>query len=234
MKTIQGKTLDLDNLKNGLFAIREGLVSIGKKEEGQKAKDFKKGFLRLISSVELSKERGLWRKTYFNLFETLGCQRLEIVHSNMLTWLLNPEEAHGLGDKFLRKFVRRIFNKELPSYLPVEIKRESQDGKNRVDIVVEGKNWWLVIENKIGSGEQDGQTEKYAEYYRRKGIIRENVFLVFLRPTGVEPKSHYFTPVSYQTIRELLENMNFQGNSNVLIRHFIDHIFLDLEDEYGR
>lgn len=37
-----------------------------------------------------------------NIFEVLGITKTEIRHSNFLAWLLDPKEAHGLGDRFLR------------------------------------------------------------------------------------------------------------------------------------
>jgi hypothetical protein len=185
-------------------------------------------FNRLISTVELMQKRGLWRKTYFNLFEVFGYQRLEDAHSNILAWLLNPKEAHSLGVAFLRGFVDKVFNiKDLPANFSVKVFREKQEGKNRPDIVVEDNNWWLVIENKIDSNEQEDQTKRYADKWKRKGKIGENVLLAYVHPTGQQPESHDFIPVSYRTIREFLETMNFQGDSNVLIRHFTNHIFLD-------
>ena len=39
---------------------------------------------------------------HFNLFDVLKISRTEIRHSNMLGWLLNPNENHGMGDAFLR------------------------------------------------------------------------------------------------------------------------------------
>ena len=42
----------------------------------------------------------------FNVFDVLRISKMEIRHSNMLAWLLNPKETHGLGDTFLRKFLQ--------------------------------------------------------------------------------------------------------------------------------
>lgn len=41
----------------------------------------------------------------FNLFDILKITRTEIRHSNMLSWLLNPSENHGLGDSIIRGFM---------------------------------------------------------------------------------------------------------------------------------
>jgi hypothetical protein len=45
----------------------------------------------------------------FNAFETLGIVNAEIRHSNVLAWLLNPKENHGLGDVFIKKLIQTLF-----------------------------------------------------------------------------------------------------------------------------
>ena len=232
MKQIQESTLNLENFRKGLFTLRDSLATINERESAQDVEELKEGFLCLFSAINNAKEKGLWRKTHLNLFEVFGINRLESVHSNILAWLLNPEEAHGFGEKFLRDFINKVFiDNKLPSKLFVKVTTEKKDGENILDIVVEGKNWWLVIENKVDSGEQENQTIRYAEKYKQKGKLGEKVFLVLLSPEGVPPVSSYFTPVSYRIIRELLETLlktlHFESDSDILIRHFIDHIILD-------
>lgn len=39
----------------------------------------------------------------FNPFKVLEIERYEIRHSNVLAWLLTPNENHGLNDFFLKK-----------------------------------------------------------------------------------------------------------------------------------
>lgn len=34
----------------------------------------------------------------FNVFRALKIEKLEIRHSNVLAWLLDPDESHGLSD----------------------------------------------------------------------------------------------------------------------------------------
>lgn len=227
--TFQEQENNYQNFKRSLFRLHNSFNNILEQEKDQINDEFKEEFNTLISKVKETKKKGQWQKNYFNLFTTLGYQRLEEVHSNILAWLLNQEEAHSLGDAFLRAFVKRVFNKDLPLYLDFKVNRESQEGEDRPDIVVEGNNWWLIIENKIYSTEQENQTLRYAERWGVKGNIGDNVLLAFISPSGWSPKSPDFKPVSYRTIRELLENMHFQEDSNFLICHFIDHIFLDLE-----
>ena len=44
----------------------------------------------------------------FNLFDILKITRTEIRHSNMLSWLLNPNENHGLNDSVIRGFIQYV------------------------------------------------------------------------------------------------------------------------------
>ncbi len=44
----------------------------------------------------------------FNLFDILKASRNEIRHSNVLSWLLDPNENHGIGDIFTRKLIQNL------------------------------------------------------------------------------------------------------------------------------
>ena len=44
----------------------------------------------------------------FNLFQVLKFEYGEIRHSNVLAWLLDPSESHGLNETFLKKWLMRI------------------------------------------------------------------------------------------------------------------------------
>lgn len=48
-----------------------------------------------------------WTGT-FNLFDVLKIARTEIRHSNVLSWLLTPNENHGLGDSILKGFIQYV------------------------------------------------------------------------------------------------------------------------------
>jgi hypothetical protein len=47
----------------------------------------------------------------FNIFETLDIVNAEIRHSNVLSWLLNPNANHGLGDFFTKQFLKYLISK---------------------------------------------------------------------------------------------------------------------------
>ena len=40
----------------------------------------------------------------FDMFKVMGASRSELTHSNVLAWLLNPQESHGFGNKFANSF----------------------------------------------------------------------------------------------------------------------------------
>lgn len=69
-------------------------------DEAQALKDF-------LLDIECLDPLAEWTSN-FNLFDILKITRTEIRHSNMLSWLLNPNENHGLGDNILKGFVQYV------------------------------------------------------------------------------------------------------------------------------
>lgn len=45
----------------------------------------------------------------FNPIRVMRMERMEIRHSAILAWLLDPAESHGLEDKFLKAFLGEAF-----------------------------------------------------------------------------------------------------------------------------
>ena len=44
-----------------------------------------------------------------NIFDAVGMERQEVKHSAFIAWLLDPSKPHGLGNRFLAEFCRRLF-----------------------------------------------------------------------------------------------------------------------------
>ena len=107
----------------------------------------------------------------FNLFDILKISRTEIRHSNMLAWLLDPNENHGLGDMVLRGLVQylvsnygnddNVFDMLLMDFHSFSIQREWK----HIDLIAvsEKEKCVLCIENKIDSGEHDNQLKRYKD-----------------------------------------------------------------------
>lgn len=212
----KGKVLDIDS--QSALEIREGLSLYAK-------------------GVNDLEQRGLWRRTKFCLFDALGITGKEEIHSNLLFWLLNPDESHGLGDKFLKELIKTVFNCEIDvnKIESRKLEKDLTEGR-RIDIEIIGHEWILAIENKINSSELNDQTSRYAKYYKNveisKGISKDRLFLIYLTRTGEAASSDYFKSVSYKQIRMILEKIKpeFNEEANYLLTYFIQHIFYNLEN----
>lgn len=105
----------------------------------------------------------------FNLFDILKISRTEIRHSNMLGWLLNPNENHGLGDALLKSILQNVVRADSSRYdvfetLLMDLYSFSvyREWKN-IDLLLisNTERCAIAIENKIGSHEHDNQLARY-------------------------------------------------------------------------
>src|SRR5262249_25591468 len=102
----------------------------------------------------------------FNILTALGLSRQELRHSDLLAYLLNPRQPHGLGDGFVRLLLGRVASL-LQAALVVDtlalaglsVQREW----NFIDILIESPTDRLavIIENKIDSSEHSAQLGRY-------------------------------------------------------------------------
>jgi hypothetical protein len=176
----------------------------------------------------------LWRNTSWNVFDVLGRPRLEDAHTRVIAWLMNPTNPHGFQDAFLRAFFKKAFPTAEPAgtlECRVAVKKRIDSGE--VDIEVKGPRWWLVVENKIDCEEDQGQTEKYAAYYKRFARLGEGFFPVFLSRGGRRPESPDFATMSYHDLGDVLESVRESvrpaPEAEQLVQHFVQHIICDLE-----
>ncbi len=112
------------------------------------------------------------RLSIFNILRVLRVEQTEIRHSNVLAWLLDSRESHGLRDAFLRRFLSTILldnesavvaltpaRVELMEMLDVEVWREWKS----IDILAfsPSNGWVLLVENKIKAGASKSQLLRY-------------------------------------------------------------------------
>ena len=127
----------------------------------------------------------------FNLFDILKISRVEIRHSNMLSWLISPNENHGLGDSVLRGIIQfvttgtddDVFENLLMDCRDFSIYREW----HHIDIlaVSNREKFLLCMENKIDSGEHDNQLKRY-QHQLDEAYPEYKKMMVFLSPDGSE------------------------------------------------
>ena len=176
----------------------------------------------------------------FNLFEALGITNRELSHSNFLAFLLDPRRNHGLGDAFLTSFLRTVFastrrgpwSTPVPDVDPrratfpeVSVQREYRN----IDLLVrdDTRQMAVIIENKIWSGLQDKQLERY--YAIVKNTFQYPYTLgVYLTPTGVDPTCRHFVAMSYAEVGAILAGVVAttphirHTDVGVVIRHYAD------------
>ena len=168
------------------------------------------------------------RLATFNVFRALRIEKAEIRHSNVLAWLLNPNESHGLGDIVLRRVFSNMLLEndmnderisaaevELMDFADIEVRREW----NNIDLLVIDRTNKLVvlIENKIHSGESPGQLVKY-----QKAVDAEfpsftivSVFLSLMGQESSDDKTKSYISYSHSQLLAVLERLFDQRQSQI-------------------
>ncbi len=154
----------------------------------------------------------------FNIFEALRAVHVELRHSEFLAFLMDPQQNHGLGDRFVRLLLQAIMlgvdpanqavrpiDLEIWDLDDLEVQREWQG----IDILLLSPRYHLVvvIENKIHSGESLDQLKRYRQYIEKTYPNWQPVYL-FLTPEGISPlEDEHYLPVSYRLVSEVLDRL---------------------------
>jgi hypothetical protein len=151
----------------------------------------------------------------FSIFEALGAVRQELRHSDFLAFLLDPYQNHGLGDDFLKRFLKQVlFGAPDQEVTPVEVdvadlssafvRREWRN----IDILIRDPGARIVcaIENKVTSSEHSNQLQRYRETVTQQFPGYGRIF-VFLTPEGDSPSDEAYIPYSYAEIAELVDSV---------------------------
>ncbi|MCK5600564.1 PD-(D/E)XK nuclease family protein, partial [Candidatus Pacearchaeota archaeon] len=161
----------------------------------------------------------------FNIFEALGAVRQEVRHSNLLGFLLDPAQNHGLHDTFLQRFLKKALSDLHDSNLaitPIDLDawdlneavvlREWQNID--VFIIEEDLKLAVVIENKIDSGESSGQLQRYRDAVQKQYPGFKQVFF-YLTPDGALPSDEHYIPISYELILDVLAKIAITKESTL-------------------
>ena len=178
----------------------------------------------------------------FNLFRVLRFEQGEIRHSNVLAWLLQPKESHGLKDLFLRRWLMQVFHEsesESASYIDpvaldslnirsVEVYREW----NHIDLLLriqtfDGDEIVVAIENKVRAFQSRGQLPRYRQRVESTYKTARHRLYIFLTRRDEDPEDDVWTAATYQQVHDILEEcLNEQrsviGNEpRVLLDHYL-------------
>jgi hypothetical protein len=128
----------------------------------------------------------------FNIFENIFTPN-EVATSRVLAFLIDPAEAHGQGDVFLRAFIRKFVPKWQGTFSFSKACKALTS--EQIDVVISDGTHWLGIENKIfNAPEQKRQAGRYLEALQQKALDQESYRLIYLSPTGTEPSNYSLPP----------------------------------------
>ncbi len=131
-----------------------------------------------------------------------GYAHIENLHSNILSYYLNPYKKHGLGMLFWHSLMDSLnFNINKSSSI-IEISREVRTKKNnRIDIVIIANDFILGIENKINhdlNNDLEDYLSQLQELSKEKyNISEENVKLMVLAPKEIKLPNKKFLMLTY-------------------------------------
>ncbi|WP_265447792.1 PD-(D/E)XK nuclease family protein [Acetivibrio straminisolvens] len=157
-----------------------------------------------------------------NIFDILKISRTEIRHSNILAWLLDANENHGIGDIFIRSVIQRLIQNNLDyfnsnkinvlelltlDFSNFTIMREW----NNIDILLlsQKDRFVICIENKINIGEHSNQLVRYREKVQETFPKEEgyDAIFIYLTPDKALPSDiDAWMPLSYVEILDILNN----------------------------
>jgi len=179
----------------------------------------------LVNNTELEELSA--KLSIFNVFKVLQIEKVEIRHSNVMAWLLNPQESHGLGQAFIQRVLSTILldnesstinlnpsHVELMNMLDVEVRREWKN----IDLLAfsESKKWVLLVENKIKAKASKRQLIKYIEIVQKE-FPKFTIIPVLLTLDEDDNK-------------ELVEDVGYISWSHTQMYPVVNHVFNQRQD----
>lgn len=179
----------------------------------------------------------------FNPIRIMGMDRMEIRHSAILAWLLDPKETHGLGDGFLKAFLGEALRGRSGRGGPTAIEVSQSDLRDaevrrewrNMDIFIHSprKKWAFIVENKFYATQKEGQLSRYIDVVRsifkseNDGLQVAGVFLTLF---DEEPRDKSYCAIRYSSICEMLprllssEGVSISREVDIFLRHYIEVI----------
>ena len=238
-KNSKGK---VDNLLNGyvshLRRFKNYVYSSDTKIDIEDDAECLKNFLLDIDCLAPLDE---WTST-FNLFDILKITRTEIRHSNMLSWLLNPNENHGLGDSILKGFIQYVVTSFYDSNDPTIFETLLMDCHDfiiqrewhNIDVLAVSAEhrFILCIENKIDTGEHDNQLNRYRKIVE-DSYPNYKALYIYLSPDGRESSDpDNWCSMGYQDVLDIVEKSRKKTKllpeAGLLVDNYIQTIRRDI------
>jgi hypothetical protein len=162
----------------------------------------------------------------FNPIKVMGMERMEIRHSAILAWLLNPSENHHLGDCVLRAFISEALKGQTATaisaldVLTADLSNAMvyREWRN-IDILIAEPDlrWIFIIENKTDSAQHSDQLERYIDTtYENLNLLMEampadkpnelhpKVQGIYLTLNFEHPHNSHYVPVDHGVVKDVL------------------------------
>ena len=206
-----------------------------------------KGLNKLAADESLERIRKLAaeQRNEFDALDFVGKLRFgsgrslwgsEEFHSDVLAWLLAPRHSHGLGDRFLTRFLLQAGMPPMDhpqDWTATEVTREwaheVEQQLGRVDILIVNHTQQILcaIENKVFSDEHGDQLTRYRNALE-SSFPTFTKYLVFLTPWGTFPvrkeekrqwKSLAYSKV-FGIVKQIVDDHKILGHTGV--REFLN------------
>jgi hypothetical protein len=153
----------------------------------------------------------------FNMFEAIGAVWQESRHSDLLAFLLNPQQNHGIRDAFVKMLLQKALLAAYDIQLPVSpidldvwdldqviVLRESQ----RIDILLldERHRMAVIIENQLTGPGNGMQLQRYRDTVG-KIYPGWSLICIYLTPDGEPPPDKDYISLDYGAVCELIERL---------------------------
>ncbi len=202
------------------------------------------------------------KRKEFNTFDVLRYADYEIRHSNVLAWLLQPDESHGIGGEFLKWFVEH-YNGKVGSEAAVPVPSVSEANDVRivrelsnvdVSVFLERPRYRIAIENKTveADSEHFDQVRRYDRELRETPGQTYTIRSVLLTtsPEGAVSEPD-FVHVSWSSVVEEIRSLQADGafrstEVGAFIRQYLDAVdgwlapsatsedhYVTLREDYG-
>lgn len=151
---------------------------------------FAKKFSDYLAKANESKKRG---NNDYNPLKAVQSENDEVnMHSGFLVSLLDTRGEHYQDDLFLKLFLQTL---RLENWFGETKNAQVFKEYKNIDIYISNGEKHIIIENKIWSGDQDGQIARYIDEIHGnfsddendERVSYENIAVVYLSPFGREP-----------------------------------------------
>lgn len=165
----------------------------------------------------------------FNPIKVMRMEDMEIRHSAILAWLLDPHGSHGLSDAFLKAFLSEAMRTNEPRAIDIaladlrstEIRREEKSLD--ILVLVPAQRWAFLIENKINSKQGRDQLSRYGETI--KYVLGASFEEISIGKIFLKPKDDGYVSMRYTNVCQILGQIIDSESTRIgpEVRTFIEH-----------